>query len=74
MSGLGALAGPASGGPSIGSVALLPYNASAAAKYEWLGLPYELDAEPGDVKKLFPKGLDKTTANEIAGVLAAECM
>jgi len=27
-------------------VALLPYNASASAKYEWLGLPYEMRGEP----------------------------
>lgn len=27
------------------SVALLPYNPSAAAKYEWLGLTYEIQAE-----------------------------
>lgn len=31
-------------------------------------------AEPGDVKKMFPKGLEKTTVNEIAAALAAECM
>ena len=28
------------------SVALLPYNASAGAKYEWLGLTYEVQGEP----------------------------
>ncbi len=39
------------------SVALLPYNPSAGAKYEWLGLPYELDAEP-------------QSADELAGMLA----
>jgi pyruvate formate lyase activating enzyme len=27
-------------------VALLPYNGSAGAKYEWLGRPYEVEAEP----------------------------
>jgi pyruvate formate lyase activating enzyme len=32
----------------LGRVALLPYNPSAAAKYEWLDRPYELDAEPQD--------------------------
>jgi len=29
----------------LSSVALLPYNASAGAKYEWLGRPYELEGE-----------------------------
>ena len=28
------------------SVALLPYNPSADAKYEWLGLTYEIRGEP----------------------------
>ena len=27
-------------------VALLPYNPSAGAKYEWLGQPYAIEAEP----------------------------
>ena len=30
------------------AVALLPYNPSSAAKYEWLDRPYELDVEPQD--------------------------
>ena len=29
-------------------VALLPYNPSAAAKYEWLDRCYDVDAEPQD--------------------------
>ena len=29
----------------LSRVALLPYNTSAAAKYEWLGRPYGIDAE-----------------------------
>jgi pyruvate formate lyase activating enzyme len=29
-------------------VALLPYNPSAGAKYEWLGQSYEIEAEPQD--------------------------
>jgi len=33
-------------------VALLPYNPSAAAKYEWLGRPYELQAETQDAAQL----------------------
>lgn len=33
-------------------VALLPYNASAGAKYEWLGLPYGIEAEPQDADRL----------------------
>jgi pyruvate formate lyase activating enzyme len=28
------------------NVALLPYNTSASAKYEWLGLEYEIQGEP----------------------------
>ncbi len=31
---------------SLGRAALLPYNPSAGAKYEWLGLPYDLAGEP----------------------------
>ena len=34
------------------SVALLPYNASAAAKYEWLDLPHEIAGEPQDAGRL----------------------
>ena len=30
----------------LSSVALLPYNPSADAKYEWLGLTYEIQGEP----------------------------
>lgn len=33
-------------GAGLSSVALLPYNASAGAKYEWLGLAYEIRGEP----------------------------
>jgi pyruvate formate lyase activating enzyme len=33
-------------------VALLPYNPSAGAKYEWLGAPYEIQAEPQDAECL----------------------
>ena len=39
----GILAFMRSGG--LSSVALLPYNSSAAAKYEWLGLNYEIQGE-----------------------------
>jgi len=34
------------------SVALLPYNASAAAKYEWLDLPYEVQGAPQEKARL----------------------
>ena len=34
------------------SVALLPYNPSASAKYEWLGLPYEIRGEPQNGARL----------------------
>jgi pyruvate formate lyase activating enzyme len=34
------------------SVALLPYNPSTAAKYEWLDLPFEIDAEPQSEERL----------------------
>lgn len=34
------------------SVALLPYNPAAAAKYEWLGLPYEVTGEPQTQEQL----------------------
>ena len=33
-------------------VELLPYNPSTAAKYEWLGRPYELQAEPQNAAEL----------------------
>jgi pyruvate formate lyase activating enzyme len=32
----------------LGRVALLPYNPAAGAKYEWLGLPYQIQEEPQD--------------------------
>lgn len=32
--------------------ALLPYNPSSAAKYEWLGIPYEFDARPQSAEQL----------------------
>jgi pyruvate formate lyase activating enzyme len=32
--------------------ALLPYNPSSAAKYEWLGLPYEIEGETQDRARL----------------------
>jgi len=34
------------------SVALLPYNSSAGAKYEWLGETYELDSQPQNSSQL----------------------
>jgi pyruvate formate lyase activating enzyme len=34
------------------SVSLLPYNPSAAAKYEWLDLPYEIAGEPQSREQL----------------------
>ena len=36
----------------LSSVALLPYNPSAAAKYEWLGLVYEIQGEPQNCARL----------------------
>jgi pyruvate formate lyase activating enzyme len=36
----------------LSSVALLPYNPSASAKYEWLGLPYEIQGEPQSPERL----------------------
>jgi pyruvate formate lyase activating enzyme len=33
-------------------VAFLPYNPSSAAKYEWLGLPYEIRGQPPDAGHL----------------------
>ncbi len=36
----------------LGSVAFLPYNAAAAAKYEWFDLPFEIDGESQDPKRL----------------------
>jgi len=34
------------------SVALLPYNPSASAKYEWFDLPYYIEAEAQDPGRL----------------------
>ena len=36
----------------LGGVALLPYNPSAGAKYEWLGLTYEIRGEPQSDERL----------------------
>lgn len=36
----------------LSRAALLPYNPSSRAKYEWLGLPYEIEAEPQDDARL----------------------
>lgn len=36
----------------LSSVCLLPYNPSSAAKYEWLGLDYELKGMPQDQQQL----------------------
>ena len=36
----------------LSRVALLPYNPSAAAKYDWLGLDYEIDARPQGAARL----------------------
>jgi len=33
-------------------VALLPYNPSSAAKYEWVGLPYEIEGQPQEGERL----------------------
>lgn len=36
----------------LSSVALLPYNSSSAAKYEWLGLTYEIEGETQSQEQL----------------------
>ena len=36
----------------LSSVALLPYNPSANAKYEWLGLSYDIQGEPQSRNRL----------------------
>lgn len=36
----------------LASVAILPYNPSAAAKYEWLDLAYEIEGEPQSVERV----------------------
>ena len=36
----------------LSSVALLPYNPSASAKYEWLGLTYNIQGEPQSIERL----------------------
>jgi pyruvate formate lyase activating enzyme len=39
-------------GAGLRRVALLPYNPSAGAKYEWLDLPYAIKVEPQDAAQL----------------------
>ena len=39
-------------GAGLSCVTLLPYNASAGAKYEWLGMPYEIEGEAQDREQL----------------------
>jgi pyruvate formate lyase activating enzyme len=39
-------------GVGLSSISLLAYNPSASAKYEWLDLPFEIDAEPQDRARL----------------------
>jgi len=36
----------------LSAVELLPYNPSSGAKYEWLGLPYEIRGEPQGADRL----------------------
>ena len=36
----------------LSSVAFLPYNAAASAKYEWFDLPYEVRGEPQSAVRL----------------------
>jgi len=40
------------GTAGLSSVALLPYNPSSAAKYEWLGLTYKIQGEPQNRDRL----------------------
>ena len=53
----------------LGKVEFLPFNPSSAAKYEWLGLPYEIPGEPQEPSRLADivamareAGLEATTA------------
>ena len=59
----------------LNRVSLLPYNASAAAKYEWLDLPFEIEAEVGSASgQLAPPRLSATgglAAARAAGLEAA---
>lgn len=51
----------------LGRVALLPYNPAAGAKYEWLGLPYEIQEEPQDEATLARlAGLARESGLEVA--------
>ncbi|MFH1571331.1 MAG: glycyl-radical enzyme activating protein [Gemmatimonadota bacterium] len=53
----------------IPSVSLLPYNSSASAKYEWLGLTYGLPAEP-TVPDQLDQLLDLARQNGVSAALA----
>ena len=39
-------------GASLPGVCLLPYNPSSGAKYEWLGIGYEIQAQPQDSRQI----------------------
>jgi pyruvate-formate lyase-activating enzyme len=51
------------------SVALLPYNASAGAKYEWLGRPYEVQAQSQSRERL-EEWLARARAQGLSAVVA----
>jgi pyruvate formate lyase activating enzyme len=39
-------------GAGLARLALLPYNAAAAAKYEWLGVDYQIEGDPQSEERL----------------------
>jgi pyruvate formate lyase activating enzyme len=51
------------------SVALLPYNASAGAKYEWIGAPYTIEAEPQRPETL-SRMLEMAAASGLSATIA----
>jgi len=51
----------------LSSVALLPYNPSASAKYDWLGLPYEIEGELQSPEQL-------SRFEEMAREMGLECV
>jgi pyruvate formate lyase activating enzyme len=46
-------------GAGLHSVALLPYNPSAAAKYEWLGLTYDIAGAPRALGECPPREMSQ---------------
>ena len=54
----------------LSSVALLPYNPSSRAKYEWLDLPFEIEEEEGQDREQMAALLKMAREAKLAAVIA----